>query len=206
MLKRRIIIPCALMWLCAILPAMADDQIKLETNMGDIIITLDRDKAPKTVANFLEYVQEGFYDNTIFHRVIPGFMIQGGGFTPDMIQKSTRSAIKNEADNGLTNTRGTIAMARTSDPHSATAQFFINSVNNPFLNFRAKKGDKWGYTVFGHVIQGMDVVDKIGRVVTTYAGMHQDVPVKPVIIQKAVYMKSSTNKTQGTTVPDNGPK
>ena len=186
------------------MPALAEDRVKLETSMGDILITLDREKAPETVDNFIKYVQAGFYDNTIFHRVIQGFMIQGGGFTPDMIEKKTRASIKNEADNTLKNSRGTIAMARTPDPHSATSQFFINTVDNPYLNFRAKERDKWGYTVFGHVTRGMEVVDKIERVVTTDTSMYQDVPLKPVIIEKAVHMKPSTSKPQGTTAPDNG--
>ena len=138
--------------------------VLLETTSGDILVELYPDKAPETVANFLKYVDDGFYNNTIFHRVIPGFMIQGGGLTARMQQKDTSAPIKNEADNGLKNDRGTIAMARTMDPHSATAQFFINLVDNDFLNFQAPSGNGWGYCVFGRVTEGMDVVDKIAKV------------------------------------------
>ena len=137
--------------------------VLLETTSGDILVELYPDKAPETVANFLKYVDDGFYNNTIFHRVIPGFMIQGGGLTARMQQKDTSAPIKNEADNGLKNDRGTIAMARTRDPHSATAQFFINLVDNDFLNFQAPSGNGWGYCVFGRVTEGMDVVDAIGQ-------------------------------------------
>ncbi|EJA4670507.1 peptidylprolyl isomerase B, partial [Escherichia coli] len=140
-------------------------------------------KAPATVANFLEYCREGFYDNTIFHRVINSFMIQGGGFEPGMKQKETKAPIKNEANNGLKNTRGTLAMARTNDPHSATAQFFINVVDNDFLNFRSERPDGWGYAVFAEVVEGLDVVDKIKAVSTGRSGMHQDVPREDVIIK-----------------------
>ncbi|MCE1644697.1 peptidylprolyl isomerase B, partial [Enterobacter hormaechei] len=142
------------------------------------------DKAPVTVENFLNYCRNSFYDNTIFHRVINGFMIQGGGFEPGMKQKPTDAAIKNEANNGLKNNRGTLAMARTNDPHSATAQFFINVVDNDFLNFRSERPDGWGYCVFAEVIEGMDVVDKIKGVSTGRSGMHQDVPLEDVIIEK----------------------
>jgi peptidyl-prolyl cis-trans isomerase B (cyclophilin B) len=159
--------------------------IKLTTNLGAITLELDAEKAPKTVANFLDYVQAGHYDGTIFHRVIDGFMIQGGGFTPGMKQKPTKAPIENEAANGLKNVRGTIAMARTSDPHSATAQFFINVADNDFLDFRAPSGNGWGYCVFGRVVEGMDVVDKIKGVKTGSKGFHQDVPVEDVIIEKA---------------------
>ncbi|MEW5781657.1 MAG: peptidylprolyl isomerase [Pseudomonadota bacterium] len=159
--------------------------IKLTTNLGTITLELDAEKAPKTVANFLDYVKAGHYDGTIFHRVIDGFMIQGGGFLPGMKQKPTNAPIENEAANGLKNQRGTIAMARTSDPHSATAQFFINVADNDFLDFRAPSGNGWGYCVFGHVVEGMDVVDKIKRVRTGNKGFHQDVPVEDVVIEKA---------------------
>jgi peptidyl-prolyl cis-trans isomerase B (cyclophilin B) len=159
--------------------------IKLHTNHGDITLELDVDKAPATVENFLAYVSAGHYDNTVFHRVIDGFMIQGGGFEPGMKQKPTRNPIKNEADNGLKNTRGTIAMARTGDPHSATAQFFINVVDNDFLDFRAPNPQTWGYCVFGHVSDGLDVVDKIRKVATGTKGLHQDVPKEDVIIERA---------------------
>jgi len=159
--------------------------VLLETTSGDILVELYPDKAPETVANFLKYVDDGFYNNTIFHRVIPGFMIQGGGLTARMQQKDTSAPIKNEADNGLKNDRGTIAMARTMDPHSATAQFFINLVDNDFLNSQAPSGNGWGYCVFGRVTEGMDVVDKIAKVKTTTVGMYQDVPSDLVVITGA---------------------
>ncbi len=159
--------------------------VTLETNYGDITIKLFKDKAPKTVDNFLQYVEEGFYDNTIFHRVIDGFMIQGGGFTEDMDQKPTNEPIENEANNGVSNTRGTLAMARTNDPHSATAQFFINVKDNDFLNFSSESMNGWGYCVFAEVVDGMEVVDKIRSVKTGNSGFHQDVPVDPVVIEKA---------------------
>tara|TARA_R100001039_G_scaffold39226_1_gene46283 strand:- start:64425 stop:65006 length:582 start_codon:yes stop_codon:yes gene_type:complete len=160
-------------------------QVKLETSHGDIVIELNEDKAPVTVANFLNYVNEGFYDGTIFHRVIKNFMIQGGGFTQEFQQKPTKSAIENEADNGLSNKRGAVSMARTNDPHSATAQFFINTVDNGFLDFQGKVPSGWGYAVFGEVIEGMDVVDSIREVDTTMRGPHQDVPAEDIIIIKA---------------------
>ncbi len=159
--------------------------IKLTTNHGVITLDLDAEKAPKTVANFIAYVKAGHYDNTIFHRVISNFMIQGGGFDPEMNQKETMAQIENEAANGLKNKRGTIAMARTNDPHSATAQFFINVVDNDFLDFRAPSGQGWGYCVFGQVVEGMDVVDAIRQVKTGNKGFHQDVPKEAVIIEKA---------------------
>jgi len=159
--------------------------IKLTTSHGVITLELDSEKAPKTAANFLAYVESGHYDGTIFHRVIDGFMIQGGGMGVGMKEKQTREPIENEAANGLKNDRGTIAMARTSDPHSATAQFFINVADNDFLNFRAPSGNGWGYCVFGKVVEGMDVVDKIKGVKTGNKGFHQDVPVEDVVIEKA---------------------
>ena len=159
--------------------------IKLHTNHGVIALELDAEKAPKTVRNFLDYVAAGHYDNTVFHRVIDGFMIQGGGFEPGMRQKPTGSPIENEAGNGLKNARGTIAMARTSDPHSATAQFFINVSDNDFLDFKAATGQGWGYCVFGRVVEGMDVVDAIKGVRTGSKGFHQDVPVEDVVITRA---------------------
>lgn len=158
--------------------------ITLHTNYGDIVIELDFDKAPKTAANFKQYVEEGFYNGTIFHRVIDGFMIQGGGFTEDFQQKETREMIQNEADNGLQNLTGTVAMARTNDPHSATAQFFINVKDNSFLN-HTNKNSGWGYCVFGKVVDGLDVVNKIKSVKTGTKGFHQDVPKEAVIIQSA---------------------
>ncbi len=160
-------------------------EVVLKTDKGDITIRLDAEKAPKSVANFLQYVNEGFYDGTIFHRVIKNFMIQGGGFTTDMNQKPTHATVANEADNGLKNKRGSIAMARTADPDSATAQFFINVVDNPFLDHRAKTRADYGYTVFGEVIDGLDVVDAIRNVSTGNAGMYQDVPKEPVKIISA---------------------
>ena len=156
-----------------------------KTNFGDIKIELDFDKAPKTAENFKQYVEEGFYDGTIFHRVIDGFMIQGGGFEPGMKQKATREPIENEADNGLKNDLGTLAMARTMDPHSASAQFFINVSDNGFLNHTGKTSQGWGYAVFGKVVDGMDVVNRIKAVKTTFAMGHQDVPAEDVIIEKA---------------------
>jgi len=147
--------------------------IKLETSMGDIVIELDDEKAPKTAANFRQYVEEGHYDGTIFHRVMDGFMIQGGGYDANMVEKKTRAPIENEASNGLGNKKYTLAMARTNDPHSATAQFFINVKDNDFLNFRAPAGQGWGYAVFGRVVEGTDVVDKIKGVPTGSYGFHE---------------------------------
>ena len=160
-------------------------KVLLKTNKGDITLTLDSAKAPKTVANFLEYIKKGHYDGTIFHRVIDNFMIQGGGMTAGLKEKSSGAQIENEADNGLKNDRGTVAMARTSDPHSATAQFFINVGDNDFLNHTAKNAQGWGYAVFGKVSDGMDVVDLIRKVKTGNAGYHQDVPTEDVVIEKA---------------------
>lgn len=160
--------------------------ITLQTNYGDITIKLDFDKTPVTAKNFLEYAKNGFYDGTIFHRVINGFMIQGGGFDNKMNKKSTKAPIQNEAKKGGPNKRGTLAMARTSDPHSASAQFFINVKDNDFLNFKNESGDGWGYCVFGQVADGMDVVDKIKQVPTTNRAGHQDVPVEPVVINKVI--------------------
>ncbi len=159
--------------------------IKLTTSFGTIAIELDAEKAPKSAQNFIDYVTAGHYDNTVFHRVISGFMIQGGGFEPGMKQKPVREPIENEAGNGLKNKRGSVAMARTGDPHSATAQFFINTVDNDFLDFKAPSGNGWGYCVFGQVVEGLDVVDKIRAVKTGNKGFHQDVPVEDVVIQKA---------------------
>jgi cyclophilin family peptidyl-prolyl cis-trans isomerase len=164
----------------------ADPQVELKTNMGVIVLELYPDKAPKTVENFLQYVKDGFYKGTIFHRVIPSFMVQGGGFTVDFAQKNTRAPIQNEANNGLRNDVGTIAMARTGDPHSATAQFFINHKNNDFLNHTAPSPQGWGYTVFGKVIKGMDVVNKIAAIQTGPRGpFPSDVPSQQVIIEDA---------------------
>ena len=159
--------------------------VKLQTNFGVIALELDTGRAPETVKNFLDYVQAGFYSNTVFHRVIDGFMVQGGGFEPGMRQKPTRGTIKNEAGNGLKNDCYTIAMARTSEPHSASSQFFINVKDNDFLNHTAPSSQGWGYCVFGKVVQGQDIVDKIKRVKTGKRGGHADVPVEDVVIEKA---------------------
>jgi len=166
-----------------------EPRVKLQTNHGDIVIQLNAEKAPKTTANFLEYVREGFYDGTIFHRVINNFMIQGGGFEAGMKQKKTRQPIENEANNGLRNDRYTIAMARTSDPHSATAQFFINVADNDFLNHTAPTSNGWGYAVFGQVVEGTETVDKIKAVKTGSRGFHQDVPAEDVVIEKATVVE-----------------
>lgn len=168
---------------------MSNPQVKMLTNKGEILIELDAEKAPKTVENFLNYVKEGFYDGTIFHRVINNFMVQGGGFEPGMKQKKTNDAIENEANNGLKNDSYTLAMARTSDPHSATAQFFINVSDNDFLNFTAPTPQGWGYAVFGRVIEGTEVVDAIKQVKTGSKGFHQDVPAEDVIIESATIVE-----------------
>ena len=164
-------------------------KVQLQTNQGNIVIELDAAKAPKSVENFLSYVRKGHYDNTVFHRVIKNFMIQGGGFEPGMKQKDTDAPIENEAGNGLKNDRYTVAMARTNAPHSATAQFFINVVDNDFLNFTSPTPQGFGYAVFGKVVEGTDVVDKIKGVRTTTSGFHQDVPVDDVIIEKATIVE-----------------
>ncbi|CAE6904599.1 peptidylprolyl isomerase [Vibrio alginolyticus] len=156
--------------------------ITLHTNFGDIKIQLNEEKAPETSANFLQYCRDGFYDNTLFHRVIDGFMIQGGGMESGLREKATRAPIKNEANNGLSNKVGTLAMARTMEPHSASSQFFINVNNNTFLDFRSESLDGWGYCVFGEVVEGMDIVNKIKGVSTGSYGMHQDVPLEDVVI------------------------
>jgi peptidyl-prolyl cis-trans isomerase B (cyclophilin B) len=176
----------------------ADDsqlRVRLVTSKGDIVLQLDRAKAPKTVENFLRYVQDGHYNGTLFHRVIDGFMIQGGGFDAGFAQKPTRAPVLNEADNGLRNTIGTIAMARTGDPHSATAQFFINVANNDFLDFREKTPRAWGYAVFGRVVSGMDVVKAIKETPTGSGGpFHKDVPQEPVVIQQALVITGDAAK------------
>jgi peptidyl-prolyl cis-trans isomerase B (cyclophilin B) len=185
---KRLLILC-----CVLIPALAAQaavaagttKVRLVTNMGDIVLALDGDRAPLSVDNFLQYARDGFYDGTIFHRVIDGFMIQGGGFTEQFERKQTRAPIRNEADNGLTNDKGTIAMARTGNPHSATAQFFINVKDNDSLNHPGRSG--WGYAVFGRVAEGMEVVDRIRSLPTGRGGpFRKDVPRTPVIIQKAV--------------------
>jgi len=165
-------------------PILAQDgnpRVKMETSKGAIVLELFPDKSPKTVENFLAYVESGYFDGTVFHRVIPDFMIQGGGFTADLTQKDTRGPVENESNNGLTNDRGTVAMARTRNPHSATSQFFVNVVDNPSLNY-SQRG--WGYTVFGKVVEGMEVADAISKVPTTRKGSMSDVPAEPVVIQK----------------------
>ncbi|TKR56065.1 peptidyl-prolyl cis-trans isomerase [Allopusillimonas ginsengisoli] len=164
-------------------------RVNLQTSKGDIVIELNPEKAPKSVENFLTYAREGFYDGTVFHRVIKNFMVQGGGFEVGMKQKTTHAPVENEANNGLKNEKYTLAMARTSDPHSATAQFFINVADNDFLNFTAPTPNGWGYTVFGKVVEGTEVVDSITSVKTGSKGFHQDVPVEDVIIEKATVVE-----------------
>ena len=180
---KAVITTAVLMAALAVAPAWAQ-KVKLATTMGDIVVELDAAKAPKTVDNFVQYVKAGHYDGTVFHRVIPNFMVQGGGFTPDMAQKATRAPIPLESRNGLSNVRGTLAMARTAVPDSATAQFFINVVDNAFLD-QPNSRDGAGYAVFGKVVAGMDVVDKIRAVPTGNRGPHQNVPLQPVVITKA---------------------
>lgn len=165
--------------------------VKIETSLGNITVEIDAEKAPLSAKNFLDYVNSGFYDGTIFHRVIPDFMAQGGGFDTDFKQKSVKASIKNEADNGLKNTRGTLAMARTPDPDSATAQFFINLKNNSFLDFKSKTPQGWGYAVFGRVLEGMEVVDKIAEQPTGSHGPHQDVPKTQIVINKATVVPAA---------------
>ncbi len=164
---------------------MSNPKIKLETSKGMMTIELDAEKAPKSAANFVEYVKDGFYDGLIFHRVIPNFMVQGGGMNPDMSQKANKAPVENEANNGVKNDRGTLAMARTNDPHSATSQFFINLKDNDFLNHTSESPAGWGYTVFGKVTEGLDVIDEIAKVQTGNVGGHGDVPVEAVTIIKA---------------------
>lgn len=181
-----------LLWVCLVpghLFALDPVVVKINTDMGEIRLHLDADKAPKTVDNFLGYVNQGFYNGTVFHRVIRGFMIQGGGLAADLSKKATAGAVMNEADNGLKNFRGTIAMARTGDPHSATAQFFINTVDNPSLDHKEKSPQGWGYCVFGKVVGGMDVVDRIEGVPTTTRLGYRDVPVTAVVIQDMTVVK-----------------
>lgn len=167
---------------------MSLSRVQMTTTFGTLILELDGEKAPKTVANFLSYVADGFYDGTIFHRVIDNFMVQGGGFDTDMRQKPTKEPVESEADNGLENAHGTIAMARTMDPHSATAQFFINVKDNDFLNHSGKNMQGWGYTVFGRVVEGENVLDRIRVVATGNSGGHQDVPVEPIVIESVTLL------------------
>ncbi len=175
------LILAAFAFLFSLAALAANPQLEVKTSQGVLVIELYQDKAPKTVENFLQYAKDNFFNGTVFHRVIPGFMIQGGGFTPDLKQKETRPPIQNEAKNGLKNETGTLAMARTGDPHSASAQFFINLKDNSFLDYPSRDG--WGYAVFGKVVQGMDVVQKIAVVPTGNAGPHQNVPTTPVLIE-----------------------
>lgn len=177
-------------------------RVQLHTSLGDIVVELDAEKAPKTVANFLQYVNDGFYTGTIFHRVIDGFMIQGGGFTAEFEQKETREPIENEAANGLKNTVGTIAMARTGEPHSATAQFFINVVDNDSLDHTAPTPDGWGYAVFGKVVEGMEVVDRIRQTPTEQRGPFQGVPVTPVVIESATVLGGDASSAAAGNVDD----
>ncbi len=167
----------------------ANPQVKIETTLGDITLELDAKNAPISTENFITYVKSGHYDGTIFHRVIPNFMVQGGGMNPDMSEKPSKASIQNEANNGLKNDKGTVAMARTNDPHSASAQFFINIKDNDFLNFRSEDMQGWGYAVFGKVVDGMDVVDKIEKVQTGDTGFHQDVPQDPIILNKVTVIE-----------------
>ena len=177
-------------------------QVEMRTSMGVIVLELQPDNAPNTVQNFLQYAKEGFYNGTIFHRVIGDFMIQGGGFTPDLQQKKTRDAIKHEGGNGLKNQVGTVAMARTADPHSATSQFFINVVDNQMLDFRGPGPQEIGYTVFGRVVKGLDVVNKIRSVQTTAKGSHQNVPVQAVMIERVTLLETRPDaKSDSKTTP-----
>ena len=174
---------------CSEMHAADNPQARMETTKGTIIIELYPDKAPETVENFLAYARDGFFDGTIFHRVIPGFVVQGGGFTQDMRQKPTNQPVKNEANNRLENTKGTLSMARTSDPHSATSQFFINLKDNAQLNFSSETPQGWGYCVFAKVVDGMDVVEAIAKVPTGSHGMHQDVPLDPIIVNQVTVVE-----------------
>lgn len=174
----------------------ANPKVELKTTLGAIVIELYPENAPKTVENFLQYVKDGFYDGTIFHRVIPGFMAQGGGFTPNLQQKTARPAIRNEAGNGLRNAVGTVAMARTADPHSATAQFFINVAENDFLDFKSADDKGYGYTVFARVTSGMDVVQKMLQVPTSTVGPHQNVPRQPIVIERARLLEDAPAKAK----------
>ncbi|MFO7716375.1 peptidylprolyl isomerase [Desulfosarcina sp.] len=190
-MKRCLAMMILALWMSTALSLAADPlpRVKLTTSQGDIVVELDRAAAPKTVENFLTYVKDGFYDGTIFHRVIAGFMIQGGGLEASMNRKPTRPPVPNEADNGLSNRNGTIAMARTQDPHSASAQFFINVKDNGFLDHRGKTSQGWGYCVFGKVVEGIDVVQAIEKVPTTSRSGMQDVPDAPVLIKQAVVVR-----------------
>ena len=203
MTNRSLLLAAALLSMIAV-SAQAGPKVRLDTTLGPITLELAEDKAPKTVANFLEYTRQGFYNGTIFHRVIKDFMIQGGGFTADFQQKSTRAPIANEADNGLKNLRGTVAMARTADPGSATAQFFINVKDNAALDYKSATPQGWGYAVFGKVIEGMDTVDKIRKVATGAGGpggRFSDVPAQPVLIKSAVLLPTIAPSVPAPTAP-----
>lgn len=182
----------ALTFLFSVAACAANPQVEMKTSQGTLVIELYQDKAPKTVENFLQYVKDGFFNGTVFHRVIPDFMIQGGGFTPDMKQKEARAPIQNEAKNGLKNELGSLAMARTGDPHSASAQFFINLKENSFLDYPSRDG--WGYAVFGKVVQGIDIVQKVAKVPTGNAGPHQNVPTTPVLIESVKLLSVPAKK------------
>jgi peptidyl-prolyl cis-trans isomerase A (cyclophilin A) len=188
-MKKTLVALCALLFAFSTAASAAGPQVEMKTNQGTIIIELDQAKAPKTVENFLQYVNSGFYNGTIFHRVIHGFMIQGGGFEPGMKEKATKAPVVNEGKNGLKNRAGTIAMARTNNPNSATAQFFINHFDNPMLDY--PKPDGYGYAVFGTVIKGMEIVQKIAEVPTKNAGMFENVPVTPVVIESVKLLPES---------------
>lgn len=177
----------------------ANPKVEIKTTLGTVVIELYPENAPKTVENFLQYVKDGFYDGTVFHRVIPGFMAQGGGFTPNLQQKPVRPAIRNEAGNGLRNAIGTLAMARTADPHSATAQFFINVADNDFLDFKSADDKGYGYAVFARVTSGMDVVQKMLQVPTATVGPHQNVPRQPIVIERARLLEDTPAKTKPDT-------
>jgi len=190
--------------LCVLVAHATSPQVELKTNLGDIVLELNDELAPKTVANFLRYVQDGHYNGTIFHRVIKGFMIQGGGMDETLKEKQTRAPIENEAANGLKNETGTVAMARTNDPHSATSQFFINVIDNGFLDYRDQKN--WGYAVFGKVIKGMDIVHKIEKLPTRTQGMHGDVPTEAVVIKQASIIDKApapVPEAKSTKTPEN---
>jgi peptidyl-prolyl cis-trans isomerase B (cyclophilin B) len=188
-LKRFTLLAIFLSFSMLVMAGTPNPKVLIKTNYGDIVLKLSPSAAPESVKNFLTYVKDGYYAGTIFHRVIKGFMIQGGGMTPDLNRKTPRNPIKNEADNGLGNFRGTVALARTGDPHSATSQFFINTKDNAFLNHRSKSPNGWGYCVFGKVIKGMDVVNTIENVQTTSFGGRRDVPADPVIIEQMTILK-----------------
>jgi cyclophilin family peptidyl-prolyl cis-trans isomerase len=199
-LFRRVLPAFAL--LVAVSASAADNpRVELKTSMGTIVLELDAQAAPKTVANFVQYVNDGFYSGTIFHRVIDGFMIQGGGFTADMEQKQTREPIENEAANGLKNMKGTVAMARTGEPHSASAQFFINVADNDFLNHTAPTPDGWGYAVFGKVVEGMEVVDAIRQTPTEQRGPFEGVPTTPVVIESATVLQAAAPAADAAAAP-----